>query len=127
MAVHAQTRIGTFRPSPIRRSQLMCSTGLAAKPKRMPPKYFYDATGSRLFEEITRLPEYYPTRSETRDPQRSCAPTWASSFQQGAALVEFGSGSTHKVRILLAACAAIAAYVPVDISARDAAAARPRS
>src|SRR3979490_1791935 len=91
--------------------------GLTARPKRLPPKYFYDATGARLFEEITALPEYYPTRCEL-EILREHAPDIARCFPAGAALVEFGSGSSKKVRILLAAAPTIAAYVPVDISSQ---------
>jgi dimethylhistidine N-methyltransferase len=89
--------------------------GLTAKPKRLPPKYFYDAAGSALFERITRLPEYYPTRSEL-DVLGKNAPAIAARFPPGCALVEFGSGSSRKARILLGAAASVAAYVPVDIS-----------
>jgi dimethylhistidine N-methyltransferase len=89
--------------------------GLTARPKRLPPKYFYDETGARLFDEITTLPEYYPTRSELAI-LRERAGEIARFFAEGSALVELGSGSSRKVRILLAATPAIAAYVPVDIS-----------
>jgi dimethylhistidine N-methyltransferase len=91
--------------------------GLTARPKRLPPKYFYDATGARLFEEITALPEYYPTRCEL-EILREHAPDIARFFPAGSALVEFGSGSSRKVRILLGAAPSIAAYVPVDISSQ---------
>jgi len=90
--------------------------GLTARPKRLPPKYFYDETGARLFDEITRLPEYYPTRCEL-EILRERAADIARFFPQGSALIEFGSGSSKKVRILLDAAPTIAAYVPVDISA----------
>ena len=89
--------------------------GLAAKPKSLPPKYFYDAAGSMLFDRITRLPEYYPTRCEL-GILSSNAPAIASLFPQGCALIEFGSGSSRKARILLGAAATVEAYVPVDIS-----------
>ena len=87
---------------------------LSQAPKRLSPKYFYDATGSELFEEITRLPEYYPTRTELtilRDRGRAIS----AFIPDGAALVEFGAGATTKVRLLLDECT-ISAYVPVDIS-----------
>jgi dimethylhistidine N-methyltransferase len=90
-------------------------SGLAAKPKRLPPKYFYDAAGSALFERITQLPEYYPTRCELAILHDN-APAIASLFPPGCALIEFGSGSSRKARILLGAAATIEAYVPVDIS-----------
>jgi dimethylhistidine N-methyltransferase len=89
--------------------------GLTAAPKRVPPKYFYDADGSALFEQITELPEYYPTRCEMAI-LREHAGDIAQLIPQGAALIEFGSGSSKKARILLGAAAdKLAAYVPVDI------------
>ena len=91
-------------------------TGLSAQPKWMAAKHFYDAEGSRLFERIMELPEYYPTRSEMQT-LRTNAAALAALIPEGAALVEFGSGSTAKIRILLEAAPHIAAYVPVDISA----------
>jgi dimethylhistidine N-methyltransferase len=89
--------------------------GLTAKPKRLPPKYFYDAAGSALFERITHLPEYYPTRSEL-ELLRHHAPAMASLLPPGCALIEFGGGSSTKARILLGAAASVEAYIPVDIS-----------
>ncbi len=89
--------------------------GLTAKPKSLPPKYFYDAAGSALFERITQLPEYYPTRCELA-LLRDNAPAIASLFPQNCALIEFGSGSSKKARILLGAAATIEAYIPVDLS-----------
>jgi dimethylhistidine N-methyltransferase len=89
--------------------------GLSARPKRLPPKYFYDSVGSALFERITQLPEYYPTRCELEILQQN-APAIASLFPPGCALIEFGSGSSRKARILLGASATVEAYVPVDIS-----------
>jgi L-histidine Nalpha-methyltransferase len=89
--------------------------GLSAKPKRLPAKYFYDLAGSALFERITQLPEYYPTRCEV-GLLRDNAPAIASLFPANCALVEFGAGSSKKARILLGAAATIEAYVPVDIS-----------
>jgi len=89
--------------------------GLTVKPKRLPPKYFYDAIGSDLFDRITRLPEYYPTRCEL-EILRDNAPAIASLFPPRCAMIEFGSGSSRKARILLGAAASVEAYVPVDIS-----------
>lgn len=89
--------------------------GLAADPKQIPPKYFYDERGSQLFEAITRTPEYYPTRTETGLLTEQ-AKAIARFVPTDAALVEFGAGSLTKARILLAA-APIKAFVPVDISA----------
>ena len=87
---------------------------LSQHPKRLSPKYFYDATGSELFEQITLLPEYYPTRTEL-GILRDRASEIAAIIPEGAALVEFGAGATTKVRLLLEQCA-FGAYVPVDIS-----------
>jgi dimethylhistidine N-methyltransferase len=87
---------------------------LSQHPKRLSPKYFYDATGSELFEQITVLPEYYPTRTEL-GILRDRAGEIAAIIPEGAALVEFGAGATTKVRLLLEQCA-FGAYVPVDIS-----------
>src|SRR5437868_6822784 len=89
--------------------------GLSQQPKRLPPKYFYDAAGSELFEEITRLPEYYPTRTELAILERRAGEI-SATIPLAAALVEFGAGSSKKARILLCAARQIAAYVPVDIS-----------
>lgn len=89
--------------------------GLSANPKRVPPKYFYDSEGSRLFEEITRTPEYYPTRSE-HEILRMQAGAIVQHFPTGAALIEFGSGACIKVRFLLDAARKLKAYVPVDIA-----------
>jgi dimethylhistidine N-methyltransferase len=88
--------------------------GLRAAPKRVPAKYFYDGTGSLLFERITDLPEYYPTRCEMQI-LRAHARDIAKLVPSGAALVEFGSGSSKKARIMLRAAPKLAAYVPVDI------------
>lgn len=88
--------------------------GLRATPKRLKPKYFYDAEGSLLFERITELPEYYPTRCEM-EILRDRAGEIAKLIAPGSALVEFGSGSSKKARILLRAAPPLAAYVPVDI------------
>ncbi len=88
--------------------------GLTATPKRLPPKYFYDSVGSELFERITTLPEYYPTRCEL-GILRANAAEIAKVIAAGAALIEFGSGASTKTRILMGA-AKLAAYVPVDIS-----------
>ena len=88
--------------------------GLGRMPKRLSPKYFYDATGSLLFERITEQPEYYPTRSEMQILNDQAADI-AKFVPEGAALIEFGSGSSKKARILLRALPPLAAYVPVDI------------
>src|ERR671924_2224246 len=90
--------------------------GLKAFPKRTSPKYFYDNAGSRLFERITEQPEYYPTRTEVALLKEN-AREIVELFPPGAALVEFGMGSSTKARILLKAATSLSAYVPVDISA----------
>lgn len=87
---------------------------LSRQQKQLSPKYFYDAAGSELFEDITRLPEYYPTRTELTI-LRERAGEIGALIAPDAAIVEFGAGATTKVRTLLAACE-VAAYVPVDIS-----------
>jgi L-histidine Nalpha-methyltransferase len=89
--------------------------GLTAQPKTLPPKYFYDLAGSALFERITALSEYYPTRCEI-GILRDHAAAIAAMFPPRSALIEFGSGSSRKARILLGAAATVAAYIPVDIS-----------
>jgi dimethylhistidine N-methyltransferase len=89
--------------------------GLSQAQKTLPPKWFYDAEGSRLFEEITELAEYYPTRQETA-LLRALAGELVGLFGRGAVLVEFGSGASEKTRILLDAASDLAAYVPLDIS-----------
>src|ERR1700732_1853136 len=88
--------------------------GLSQPPKRLSPKYFYDPAGSELFEQITLLPEYYPTRTELTI-LRDRGSAISAIIPDGAALVEFGAGATTKVRLLLNECA-FRAYVPVDIS-----------
>ncbi|MFJ2707611.1 L-histidine N(alpha)-methyltransferase [Streptomyces sp. NPDC087428] len=88
--------------------------GLTRQPKTLPPKWFYDARGSELFEEITRLPEYYPTRAEREILiDRADAIATASGART---LVELGSGSSEKTRHLLDALPRLHTYVPVDVS-----------
>ncbi|MFE7710905.1 L-histidine N(alpha)-methyltransferase [Streptomyces sp. NPDC057486] len=88
--------------------------GLTRHPKTLPPKWFYDARGSELFEEITRLPEYYPTRAEREILVARASEIAAASGAQ--TLVELGSGSSEKTRHLLDALPALHSYVPVDVS-----------
>ncbi len=90
--------------------------GLTASPKRLSPKYFYDSEGSELFERITVLPEYYPTRCEL-SILRERSGEIAALIPEKAALIEYGSGASTKIRILLSAIKNLAAYVPVEISA----------
>jgi L-histidine N-alpha-methyltransferase len=91
--------------------------GLTADPKTLPPKWFYDARGSELFEQITALPEYYPTRAE-REILATYAPEIATTT--GArSLVELGSGSSEKTRLLLTALrqhGTLETFVPLDVS-----------
>ena len=89
--------------------------GLSASPKHISPKYFYDTEGSQLFEQITHLPQYYPTRSE-HEILREHGKSIVQHFPTGSALVEFGSGACIKVRFLLNAADKLKAYVPVDIA-----------
>jgi L-histidine Nalpha-methyltransferase len=94
------------------------AAGLARTQKEISPKFFYDQRGSELFEEITRLPEYYPTRAE-RALLESHIPGWIRE-RRPATLVELGAGAAAKTRILLDAMehfAPEAMYVPIDISA----------
>ncbi|MBI4276153.1 MAG: L-histidine N(alpha)-methyltransferase, partial [Rhizobiales bacterium] len=89
--------------------------GLGADPKRLPPKYFYDTEGSRLFERITELPEYYPTRTEIAILEARAVDI-AALIPDGAVLIEFGAGSCRKTRIVFDAAPQLSAFVPVDIS-----------
>jgi L-histidine N-alpha-methyltransferase len=91
--------------------------GLAARPKVLSPVWFYDEVGSRLFDEITRLPEYYPTRAERRILADGAAEIVAAA--RPTTLIELGSGAAAKTRFLLDAMQAagsLETYVPVDIS-----------
>lgn len=92
--------------------------GLSANPRALPPKYFYDAAGARLFERITNLDEYYPTRTELEILERHAA-EMAATLGSDVHLIEFGSGSGQKTRLLLRALHSPAAYSPVDISRRQ--------
>ncbi|MBI2244948.1 MAG: L-histidine N(alpha)-methyltransferase [Nocardioides sp.] len=106
-------------PADLRRGlELDVRDGLTTAPRWLPPKYFYDDRGSALFEQITRLPEYYPTRTE-----HSILVSRAAEIARASGadvLLELGSGSSEKTRILLDALAAagtLGGYVPVDVSA----------
>ncbi|PCD04341.1 L-histidine N(alpha)-methyltransferase [Sphingomonas spermidinifaciens] len=88
--------------------------GLARRPRAIPARWFYDRRGSELFEAITDLPEYYPTRTEVALLDSAC-PEVAKRVGQGRAVIEFGSGSSAKTPRLLR-CIEPAAYVPIDIS-----------
>jgi dimethylhistidine N-methyltransferase len=89
--------------------------GLGEPQKRIPPKYFYDERGSRLFDAICELPEYYLTRTETAILATHGAEI-AAAIGSDALLIEYGSGSSLKTRLLLDRLPRLAAYVPVDIS-----------
>jgi len=90
--------------------------GLSQPQKMISPKYFYDEIGSQLFEEITELPEYYLTDAEL-DIMRTHVDEMATLIGKQASLIEYGSGSSLKTRVLLGHLDELAAYVPVDISA----------
>ncbi len=90
-------------------------TGMMSTPKQLPSKYFYDEKGSQLFDEITRLEEYYPTRTE-RKILESNLEDMANKLGANIELIEPGSGSSEKTRILLDRMDSIKCYVPIDIS-----------
>jgi L-histidine N-alpha-methyltransferase len=113
------TSIERLLPADFLDASLRCDAlaGLAATPKTLPPKWFYDAEGSALFEKITELPEYYPTRAERSILRAAAAEIAALSGAQ--TLVELGSGSSEKTRLLLDAlrtAGTLRSYVPVDVS-----------
>ncbi|MBT8401509.1 MAG: L-histidine N(alpha)-methyltransferase [Rhodothermia bacterium] len=89
--------------------------GLASTPKRIPSKYFYDEAGSRLFDRITELPEYYPTRTEV-GIMRQNVRAIASCLGSNVVLIEYGSGSSTKTRLILDQLDRDSTYVPIDIS-----------
>lgn len=89
--------------------------GLSQPQRRIPSRWLYDAEGSRLFEEITELWEYYPTRTEIAILGAHARELMASA-PQGTVLVEFGSGSSRKTELLLSAGAHLSAYMPIDVS-----------
>ncbi|MGW3339539.1 L-histidine N(alpha)-methyltransferase [Streptomyces sp. NPDC001009] len=88
--------------------------GLSADPKTLPPKWFYDARGSELFERITELPEYYPTRAEREILENRSGEIAAAGGAR--TLIELGSGSSRKTRHLIDAHGSLEAYIPVDVS-----------
>jgi len=99
--------------------------GLSASPKSIPCRFLYDAAGSALFERITELPEYYPTRTEMQILAERAAEI-ARAAAPGHVLIEFGSGSSLKTELLLAEMHLLYAYVPIDISAAALRAAQAR-
>jgi dimethylhistidine N-methyltransferase len=102
------------RPAHLSRFRAEVVAGLSLPQKNLPPKYFYDEAGSRLFEQICRLREYYPTRTEIAITRRNLGPL-ARFAGKGCALLEYGSGESLKTRLLLHALKP-AVYIPVDIS-----------
>ena len=100
-------------------------SGLGQAQKSIPCKYFYDAIGSALFEQITVLDEYYPTRSEI-EILTDHAGDIASRTLPDCVLLEFGSGSSTKTELLLAACPMITRYIPIDVSVTAMAEAKAR-
>jgi len=99
--------------------------GLSKPKKTLPCRFFYDARGSELFEEITRLPEYYPTRTEAQI-LRSHAGEMVEGFDEDGVLIEFGSGSSVKTEILLEHAPGGFTYVPIDVSESALACAKQR-
>ena len=89
--------------------------GFARRPRRLPCRFFYDARGSALFEEITQLEEYYPTRVETALLEAYGAEI-AERLGDARVLVEFGSGSSRKTSLLLSALGRVTLYVPIDVA-----------
>ncbi|HEY4167634.1 MAG TPA: L-histidine N(alpha)-methyltransferase [Reyranella sp.] len=89
--------------------------GLSARPRAIPAKFLYDARGSALFDEICELPEYYLTRTETAILKQRAAEIGRRAGP-GCALIEFGSGSSVKSRLLIEALPKLALYAPIDIS-----------
>ncbi len=93
-------------------------SGLARRPRSIPCRFFYDARGCELFEEITTLEEYYPTRTETALLEAH-GEEIAALAGPGRILVEFGSGSSRKTSLLLGALGEVPAYIPIDIAAES--------
>lgn len=89
--------------------------GLSCNPKQLPCKYFYDEAGSKLFDQICELDEYYPTRTEL-EIMKSNIDDISGKIGSDCALIEFGSGSSMKTRLLLSNMTRISSYIPIDIS-----------
>ena len=91
--------------------------GLAQRPKRLSPKWFYDTRGSELFEQITQLPEYYPTRVEIELLEGLAqSTTEAEEWRRAEALIEYGSGSSRKTDLLLRCLPRLQQYLPIDVA-----------
>lgn len=116
MATQFECDLIEERPSDRLRDQFRADvlSGLKRRQKAVPARWFYDMRGSELFEDITRLPEYYPTRAEIEILTDRCCEIGAA-VGKGRAVVEFGAGSATKTPLLLD-CIAPEAYVPIDIS-----------
>ena len=102
----------SVEPSAFRQDVL---EGLRASPKTVPCKHLYDERGSKLFDEICEQPEYYPTRTEIKI-MRAHLGEMVEKIGVGALLIEYGSGTSEKTRLLLEAHPSLAGYVPIDIS-----------
>src|SRR5262249_37834570 len=113
LAVHDPLGVATARS--VRRFRADVLRGLRRPPKLIPCKYFYDEAGSQLFDRICELPEYSPTRTELAI-LRQHARAMAGRLGPGCAVIEYGSGSGNKTRLLLDALERPAAYLPVDIA-----------
>ncbi len=103
------------RSPPLRQFRADVLRGLRSRPKYLPCKYFYDEAGSALFEQITELPEYYLTRTELAIMQQHAA-EMAQWLGGRCLLIEYGSGSSMKTRLLLDRLRDPAGYVPIDVS-----------
>ncbi|MCC5888223.1 MAG: L-histidine N(alpha)-methyltransferase [Gammaproteobacteria bacterium] len=112
-AIEARVHLHDLKPQLVDMREEVLA-GLGATPRRIAPKYFYDQRGSELFEAITRLPEYYPTRAEISIFE-SRLDALCAILGRGNVLLEFGSGSSRKIRLLLEGLRPTA-YLPVDIS-----------
>ena len=107
-------RLLDYEPAPSdERAEILA--GLHQDQKQLSPKYFYDETGSRLFDEICELPEYYPTRTELGIMRENIS-AMKNLLGRRASIIEPGSGSSLKTRVLLDHVEEPAAYVPVDLS-----------
>jgi dimethylhistidine N-methyltransferase len=113
--VEARRPRGRREPEPTGTFLSDLEEGLGKPHKSVSPKWFYDEEGSRLFEAITELPEYYPTRAE-RALLPHVAADLAPVLPDGAVLIEFGSGASAKTRLLLDAAPGLYGYAPLDIS-----------
>ncbi len=111
-AEHSILSAGTSLPPSLQHAAL---DGLTSEDKTLPSALFYDTVGARLFEEICKVPEYYPTRTELSILEHY-APTLADHMGSNAALIEYGSGAGEKVQYLLDHLTSPVAYVPVDVS-----------